>query len=350
MARALRIEQAGVWHHVTALLGKPVYELPYERDRAHFKDVMVETMERFELLLHAWVLMDNHYHLLVEAPGLNLSRAMQWLNVSYSVWFNRRHDRAGHLFQGRFKAIVVEPESWGLELSRYLHLNPVRTGRFGLDKNARKRQREGLDAAPKKEEIHERLKYLRGYGWSSYRAYVGVEAAPSWLKCAAVLDFIGNGSLRRQRLAYHQYVANAVREGLQQSPWEELAGQVLLGGAEFLEQMQSRLVGNAKEQPSLRQLRKRVGWEQMVAAGKEVKGGLGSSFRDRHRDWGRDLALYLARRHCGLGLNELGEVVGGLDYRTVSWAVSRFGRRLTQDRRLAALTKKLTRQIQNPEI
>ncbi len=130
MARALRIGQPGVWYHVTARGNERKSIFRGERDRGHFKEVMVETIQRFGLLLQGWVLMDNHYHLLVEAPSLNLSRAMQWLNVSYSVWFNRRHDRAGYLFQGRFKAILVEPERWGLELSRYLHLNPVRTGRF----------------------------------------------------------------------------------------------------------------------------------------------------------------------------------------------------------------------------
>src|SRR5437667_6359764 len=115
-----------------------------------FVELLAHWQERFRLRLHAYVLMPNHYHLLLQTRELNLSRAMQWLNVSYSVWFNRRHDWAGHLFQGRFKAIIVEPESWGLELSRYLHLNPVRSGRFGMDKNARKRQRDGLDAAPTK--------------------------------------------------------------------------------------------------------------------------------------------------------------------------------------------------------
>ena len=90
------------------------------------------------MVVHAYVLMNNHYHLLMETPRANLSQTMQWLNVSYSVWFNRRHRRVGHLFQGRFKAILVEPEVWGLELSRYVHLNPVRLGELGLGKESRR--------------------------------------------------------------------------------------------------------------------------------------------------------------------------------------------------------------------
>lgn len=89
-------------------------------------------MARFSLRLHAYVLMSNHYHLLLETPEANLSRAMQWFNVSYTVWFNRRHGRCGHLFQGRFKAILVDAAERGAQLSRYLHLNPVRVERFGL--------------------------------------------------------------------------------------------------------------------------------------------------------------------------------------------------------------------------
>ena len=349
MARALRIFQPGAWFHVTARANERKDLFHDDSDRAHFKELVGETVERYALRLHAWVLMANHYHLLLQAPGGNLSRAMQWLNVSYSVWFNRRHRRVGHLFQGRFKAIVVEAQGWGLELTRYVHLNPVRTASFGLDKRARQRQREGVDAPPTEEELRQRLKCLREYRWSSYRAYVGIEPPPLWLHCQEALDFIGSGSVSRQRQAYRQYVEQAVAEGLQESPWTELVGQVVLGGAEFLEQVRSRLAGNEKEQPSLRGLRRRSGWAEVVAAVEKLKKQPWSSFRDEHRDWGRDLALYLARRHCGMGLAELGAAAGGLDYRTVGWAVARFGRRAAADRRLAALTKKAVRQIQNPD-
>src|SRR6185436_10718972 len=94
------------------------------RDRQHFLELLDEWTARFALSLHAYVLMDNHYHLLIELSHPNLSRAVQWLNVSYSVWFNRRHQRSGYLFQGRFKSVVVDPVGWGLGMSAYIHLNP----------------------------------------------------------------------------------------------------------------------------------------------------------------------------------------------------------------------------------
>ncbi len=84
-----------------------------DRDREHFLELLAQWVDRFRLRLHAYVLMPNHYHLLAETTEANLSQAMQWLNVSYTVWFNRRHQRVGRLFQGRFKSVIVESETWG---------------------------------------------------------------------------------------------------------------------------------------------------------------------------------------------------------------------------------------------
>ena len=118
MARALRIERPGGRYHLSARGNerKPIYR--DDSDRAHFLELLGEATKRFAIRVHAYVLMDNHFHLLVETPEANVSRAMQWLNVSYSIWFNRRHERSGHLFQGRFKSVALDPEGWGLALSR----------------------------------------------------------------------------------------------------------------------------------------------------------------------------------------------------------------------------------------
>jgi REP element-mobilizing transposase RayT len=340
MARPLRIERPGAWYHVTARGNerRPIYL--DDGDRRRFCEVLGETVERFRWALHAYVLMDNHFHLLLETPEANLSRAMQWLNVSYSVWFNRRHGRAGHLFQGRYQAIVVDPKGWGLELSRYVHLNPVRVGKWGRHKAARQGSPEGVVGAPKAEEVRERIARLRGYRWSSYRAYMGLDKGPAWLRCDEVLGWVGGRPGKRQREAYREHVESAVRQGLAQSPWEGVSEQVVLGGAQFVRKMVEGLRGDAREQTGLRRLQGRPKLAEVITVVEKLKGEKWEEFRDRYGDWGRDLVLYLGRKACGLKLKELGVAAGGIDYVSVSAAVRRFEMRLGKD---AALARALSR-------
>src|SRR5206468_2388493 len=180
--------------------------------------------------------MPNHYHLLAETTEANLSQAMQWLNVSYTVWFNRRHQRVGHLFQGRFQSVIVEPETWALGLSRYIHLNPVRVGHLALDKAAQRGQRQGMSQKPSPQLVQQRLRLLRSYRWSSYRAYARYAKAPGWLCCGAVLSF-GGGRPEDRAAEYRRYVEQAVCEGYVQRPWEGLVGQAVLGSRDFIEEL-----------------------------------------------------------------------------------------------------------------
>lgn len=335
MARAVRIERAGNWYHITARGNerRAIYRDP--RDRQHFCSLLAEFVATFRLGLHAFVLMDNHYHLLVETTEPNLARAMQWLNVSYSVWFNRRHGRSGHLFQGRYKAIVVDPLGWGLELSRYVHLNPVRVARLGLDKRVRRQDRVGVGSAPDPAVVRQRMGVLRRYRWSSYRAYVGLAKAPPWLQCEAVLKLGGPARGRAARERYRDYVESAVRQGMPESPWEKLTGQVVLGGAEFVQRLRRGLESQQPAQPALRRLAVRPTWAAAVAAVERLKGERWADFRDRYGDWGRDLVLYLGRKECGLKLPELAEVAGGIDSTSAGAAVKRFEQRLFKVPRLA---------------
>ena len=112
MARPLRMERAGAWYHVTARGTERRVIFADDRDRRRWMELVAEAVAVFNLVVHGYVLMDNHYHLMVETREANLSRAMQWLQTSYSMGFNRRHRRVGPLFQGRFKAIVVDRAGW----------------------------------------------------------------------------------------------------------------------------------------------------------------------------------------------------------------------------------------------
>jgi len=284
--------------------------------------------ETYRTRIHAFVLMENHYHLLLELIEPNLSRAAQWLNVSYSVWFNRRHQRSGHLFQGRFKSIIVEPEQWALELSRYVHLNPVRTRELAAGKAQRQATRAGVSGPPDKDAVRDRLSRLRNFPWSSYLAYAGLRDAPEWLERESVLAF-GGGRKGERQGRYREYVEAAVRDGLEESPWDHLVEQVVLGDEAFLATVREQAAGNALEQGASRRLASaRPTFAQIVANIEKEKGRKWSEFRDAQGDNGRDLALYLGRRACGLTLNELAELAEMTSYSAVAQAVKRFKKRL----------------------
>jgi putative transposase len=160
MARPLRIELAGGLHHVTSRGDRREAIYLDDQDRAEWLGVFGEVCDRFNWRCHAYCEMTNHYHLVVETPQANLSKGMRQLNGVYTQRFNRRHGLAGHLFQGRFKAILVERDAYLLELARYVVLNPVRAGM---------------------------VSEVSAWQWSSYRAMVGLASSPPWLETDWVL-------------------------------------------------------------------------------------------------------------------------------------------------------------------
>lgn len=330
MARPLRVQWEGCWYHVTSRGNerKPIYR--DAEDRFHFLGLLSEMTERFRTRLHVYTLMDNHYHLLLETLEANLMQAMQWFNSDYSGWFNRRHHRSGHLLQARYKAIVVEPEGWGLELSRYVHLNPIRIKGFDLDRATQRRNRRGVGRELGGEAWKARIEYLRSYRWSSYRAYTGLEATPPWLTCGEILKGMGVGRKAQQK-AYREYVESAAREGLQQTPWEQLQAQVVLGEEEFVRRVEERARGNEQEQPSVRGLRTKVEFSEVIQVVEKMKGECWQQFVDRRADWGRDMVLSLARQHCGLTLSELAQKIEAEKYSAVGKAIARFQKRVQGD-------------------
>jgi REP element-mobilizing transposase RayT len=331
MARPLRIVHPGVWYHLTArgIERRPIFL--DNRDRLHFLELLAEWVDRFALTLHAYVLMNNHYHLLISLSRPNLSRAVQWLNVSYSVWFNRRHRRAGYLFQGRFKSIIVDPQSWGLGMSAYIHLNPVRIGRMGLSKTDRQRDRAGAGARPDAQTIQRRVQRLHNYRWSSYPAYIGKATPPPWLNCHDVLA-MGGGTIRDRPANYRLYVENQIRQGLLRQPWEELHAQALLGEPAFISKLRNALqkaVTNKSLGP--RWLKNAVPWKDVVAAVERANGGSWNTFCNRYGHTGRDMALWLARRTTGLTLRELTALSGVANPANISIAVRRYENKIQKD-------------------
>ena len=210
MSRPLRIQYPGALYHVTSRGdGREAIYLD-DRDRTAFFGVMAHVCKRFNWVCHSYCLMTNHYHLLVETPDANLALGMRQLNGMYTQRFNRRHGRVGHVFQGRYHAVIVQKDSHLLEVARYIVLNPVRAG---------------LAAS------------ARGWRWSSYRATAGIADPPAWLRTDWLLRSFDRNQVTAAS-AYQRFVAEGMCEP---SPWEQLKQQVYLGDDAFVISTQARI-------------------------------------------------------------------------------------------------------------
>ena len=313
--------------------------------------ILEETVTRFGLRLHGYVLMENHYHLILEAPEANLSRAMQWLNVKYSIWFNLSHRRAGHLFAGRFKAIIVDPQQWGLILSRYLHLNPLRTRRHSLGKHQRQQTITGKAKRATAAEIAKRLLFLNTYPWSSYRAYAGYEPEPPWLETAGIASLI-EGDPRRWRSKYRALVEEALheKEPLNEgaaSPWPALEAQSVLGGKALLEKVRTQIKQGRREIIGKRTWRRRCTFQHAVAVVERHRGRPWQETKDLTGDPSREMVWWLARRHAGMTLAQLGAQAGPTDYAAVAMALKRFESKMEGNQKMKAEMQKLERRMLN---
>lgn len=211
MARPLRIEFEGALYHVTARgdRGEPIFQ--DDTDRQALLRIVAQALERFDAAAFAYCLMGNHYHLVVQTRGANLSRLMRHVNGVYTQYFNRRHDQTGHLFQGRFKAVLVDEEAYFLAVCRYVERNPVRAGLVA---------------------------HAQDWAWSSYRAHTGLAAGPAWLDSAEVHRRMAPRAPRRDgAMRYAEFVSG----GRDASLWSEaLVGQIYLGSEAFAERMRHR--------------------------------------------------------------------------------------------------------------
>lgn len=280
MSRPLRLAFPGAIYHITSRgnAREPIFLS--DLDRQQFLSLLGTCIDRFNWVCHAYCLMDNHYHLLIETPDANLQEGMRQLNGIYTQKFNRLHARVGHVFQGRYKAILVERDSYLLELCRYIVLNPVR---------AKMVQEAGQ------------------FSWSSYQATAGQIACPKWLET----DWLLSQLSVRKTTARKKYAQFVTQGKLQESPWKKLKGQVLLGDDIFVEFLRPYLKDQDKisEVPKPQRIIGRPVIEDIFS-----KKALASKVD-------RGAAIRLAYLQYGYSMAEIGRFLD-LHYSTVSKIIS----------------------------
>ncbi len=321
MARPLRIDIENGLYHVTSRGWERRAIVRDDADREHWLRLLERVAVRCDWRVFAWVLMSNHFHLYLRTPQPNLSVGMHDLNSGYASAFNRRHRRSGALYQGRFKAVLVEDESYSLELTRYVHLNPVRAM---------------LVETPQQ------------YAWSSYGVYLGMRESPSWLDCQAVLGRLAQNATRA-RAAYRRFVESRIGAE-SRSALAGAAHGVLLGNEGWVERWRQRLAEQPDSPmiPTQRQLAWRPTLEdvlKVVCEDLNVERSDLVACRRRGND-GRLAAIYLSRRFTDESVVAIGRYFGGVSSAAISKAVQRAETRRNRDRAWDRQLTKLTAELQ----
>jgi len=334
MARPLRVQYPGAVYHVTARGNDRRAIFEDDASRVHWVELLKAALETFEVELHAWVLLPNHYHLVVRTHRANLPQFMHHLNTAYTVWTNRKYRRTGHLFEGRYKAIVMQEDGYLRSVTVYVCLNPARV-----------RSVRGLP-------LGEKLALLKRHVWGSYAEYALGRSAERWpsVSCEAVWGDLGGASQRDGQKQFRQHVAGWMeadrlrhekapdQADLDSNPLRDVGLQTYLGDASFRDFIQD-LLGDAEDlddaiigagawhpYPSL---------TQVLDAGCTLLGLNRTGLSRRTRgDEKKALLLYLAQRSSRCGLRELGEVFG-VTPAAISMRLRAFRDRLDADAHLA---------------
>ncbi len=287
MARPWRIQYEGAIYHVMSRgVGRGKIFLTND-DYSKFLEYVASAREKFNLDIFAFVLMGNHYHILLRTNEANLSRTMQWIQTAYSIYYNRNHKRSGHLFQGRYKSVLVENESYWYILSLYIHLNPIRAGM---------------------------VEKLREYKWSSYHDYVNVRKKNKWVNSEAVLEGICSDK-QESRRGYRKLIREA--SGRENDFLEEIKYGMILGSDKFVEWVQRKFIDRTEKEDADLPQKKRISddgviekvIEEIIHSYKIDKATLLQ--RKRHIPFeARDISMYLLNTYTGLTNKAIGEMFG----------------------------------------
>ncbi len=298
MARPLRLSFENAVYHITAR-GNRKEEIFYsDDDRRSFLEKMEETWGKYSIVCYAYCLMSNHYHLFIKTPLANISEAMHYLNASYANWFRVRHGIVGAVFQGRYRSIIVDEDRYAVQLSAYIHANPVRAGM---------------------------VKDPLEYPWSSYPEYMGRRNPLARLETGFILGQFDD-DLRRARRRYRAYV---IRNLYAKDPVKEAYKGVALGGEGFIESIKERMrsIGRSREIAATRDAETYTAEEIIQQVMERASVSRDEIFDRRRGNIYRQMTLYLLKRYTPMSLREIGEMFG-MDYAAVSQACRRYEERI----------------------
>jgi putative transposase len=307
MARPIRVEFSGATYHLTSR-GNERHDIFYDDcDRESFLALLGDAARRFGWSIAAWVLMNNHFHLVLQTPQPNLSKGMQWLNGTYAAWFNRRHKRSGHLFQGRFKAFLIQKDAYFTEVCRYVVLNPVRA---------------------------DMVEHPADYRWSSYRGTAGLDDPHLWLDLTAALEPFG-GRDEMAPLRYRQFVLDRI--GCEDLLWRNLINGIYLGTEEWAAtemRGQVELKIRSTDHPKAQRAIGRPKMHQIIAAVASAAGCTAEAIRGTRGDPLRSLTAWIGWHE---GWNTLRSIAASLRLRSeghVSNLIRRCERMLASNKAL----------------
>jgi len=299
-----------------------------DRDREKYLTLLARSSEIYQVEVLAFVLMSNHFHLIIRTPRANLQEFMRHFNISYTSYFNYAHGRVGHLYQGRYKSFLIDADNYLMEVSRYVHLNPVRITKS-----------ESLST----EELQ---KQLRDFSWSSYPDFIKKKNRYTWIKREVLLAYFG-GDNPKGRSAYARFVEDGLPGDIS-NPLIKGKGHGIIGDGSFIEKITNRFLirESKREIPAVKRIEKHINPGRIIDAVVLATGTPQSEFCARdYRGVARGLAMELLYRHGGLTQKEIGDLTG-VDYSTVSVTRKRFRELAAQHEAL----KKLLDQIQESSL
>ncbi len=333
MARALRVQFEGAIYHVTSRGNERREIFRTDRDRERFLEILAENVAAHHIRLYAYVLMSNHFHLLIETPRANLCAFMQQFNGAYTTWFNCKHNRSGHLYGGRYKAKLVEGDEYLLCLTRYLHLNPVKIKRV------------------KNRPLDERRKLLRGYLWSSYRSYAGLSKKKDKMVDHDPLSELVSRGRGRREVAYRRYVETGLAQDDKELREALKHSSKVIGTSSFCRWVERQYQRLAEKQGQVLDVAMRR--MELAASPDDVLKAVGDEFgverselmKRRSTSDARLLAMRLLKEEAGLTQREVAVRLGLRDGSTISRKLSQLSDRLLKDRKLQRKYVRLQKKI-----